>query len=99
MKQLLNIPEITLRRLVRYYHLIKEIKADNNETLSSSWIAEQLGFESIQVRKDLQYTGINGKPKSGYSISELKLAIENTMNWNNYHEAVLAGAGMLGKSL
>lgn len=99
MKKLQNIPEPSLRRLVRYYHLIKGLEADNNETVSSSWIALQLGLESIQVRKDIQYTGIAGKPKSGYNISELKNAIENTMNWNNYHDAVLAGTGKLGKSL
>lgn len=99
MKQLHNIPEPSLRRLVRYYDLLKEIDTDYNATVSSSWIAEQLGIESIQVRKDVQYTGIIGKPKSGYCIGELKLAIETTMNWNNYHEAILVGVGKLGKSL
>lgn len=99
MKQVQNIPEPSLRRLVRYYHLIKGVQSDKNDTVSSAWIAEHFGLESIQVRKDIQHTGIMGKPKSGYCISELKSAIESTMNWNNYREAVLAGTGNLGKSL
>jgi redox-sensing transcriptional repressor len=53
----------------------------------------------VQVRKDLQYTGIIGKPKTGYSVSELIQAIESFLGWNNVTEAFLVGAGNLGTAL
>jgi len=53
----------------------------------------------VQVRKDLQYTGIVGKPKTGYAVPELIAAIETFLGWNNVHEAFLAGAGNLGTAL
>lgn len=53
----------------------------------------------VQVRKDLQYTGIVGKPKTGYSVPELIQAIETFLGWNNVNEAFLVGAGNLGTAL
>jgi redox-sensing transcriptional repressor len=53
----------------------------------------------VQVRKDLQYTGIVGKPKTGYSVPELVQAIETFLGWNNVNEAFLVGAGNLGTAL
>jgi len=58
-----------------------------------------LGCIPVQVRKDLQYTGIIGKPKTGYSVSELIQAIETFLGWNNINEAFLVGAGNLGTAL
>jgi redox-sensing transcriptional repressor len=51
------------------------------------------------VRKDLQTTGIVGKPKVGYSVTELAAAIENFLGWNNNNEALLVGTGHLGTAL
>jgi redox-sensing transcriptional repressor len=53
----------------------------------------------VQVRKDLQYTGIIGKPGAGYSVLELLRAIETFLGWNNVNEAFLVGAGNLGSAL
>lgn len=53
----------------------------------------------VQVRKDLQYTGVIGKPGLGYSVDELLRAIESFLGWNNVNEAFLAGAGNLGTAL
>jgi redox-sensing transcriptional repressor len=62
-------------------------------------IGRDLSLIPVQVRKDLQYTGIIGKPKTGYSISALILAIETFLGWNNINEAFLVGAGNLGTAL
>lgn len=53
----------------------------------------------VQVRKDLQYTGIIGRPKTGYAVHELIQAIETFLGWNNVNEAFLAGVGNLGTAL
>jgi redox-sensing transcriptional repressor len=62
-------------------------------------IGHDLNLVPVQVRKDLQYTGIVGKPKTGYSVPELIQAIETFLGWNNVNEAFLVGAGNLGTAL
>jgi len=51
------------------------------------------------VRKDLQTTGIVGKPKVGYYIPALIEAIEHLLGWDNVTDAFLVGAGNLGAAL
>ena len=89
----------TLRRLPLYLHYLKEL--NNNKVLyvSSTSLAKRLKFEAIQVRKDLAVTGIIGRPKIGYPVSELITKIERFINWNNTMNAVIVGAGALGSAL
>ena len=58
-----------------------------------------MGFVPVQVRKDLQYTGLIGKPKTGYATLELIQAIETFLGWNKVNEAFLVGAGNLGTAI
>lgn len=62
-------------------------------------IGRDLNCIPVQVRKDLQYTGIVGKPKTGYQVNELIRAIEEFLGWNNVNEAFLVGVGNLGTAL
>jgi len=62
-------------------------------------LAEDLGFSSILVRKDLALTGLEGRPKYGFSIDPLIGAIEECLGWNNRTDAILVGAGNLGTAL
>lgn len=62
-------------------------------------IGEALNYVPVQVRKDLQYTGLAGKPKTGYVVGELIAAIETFLGWNKVNEAFLVGAGNLGTAI
>jgi redox-sensing transcriptional repressor len=94
-----SIPEPALRRLPKYRHYLGELAQKGIQTVSCSQIGADLNLLPIQVRKDLQITGIVGKPKVGYSITELTTAIENFLGWDNTKEAFLVGAGSLGTAL
>ena len=94
-----SIPQPSLSRLPQYHHYLVELEARGISQVSCSVIGRDLGCVPVQVRKDLQYTGIIGKPKTGYSVSELILAIETFLGWNNINEAFLVGAGNLGTAL
>jgi redox-sensing transcriptional repressor len=94
-----SIPQPSLRRLPQYHHYLKDMEAKGISRVSCSVIGQDLGLVPVQVRKDLQYTGIIGKPKTGYSVSELILNIETFLGWNNINEAFLVGAGNLGTAL
>jgi len=95
----LPIPQASLRRLPQYHHYLVELEARGVSQVSCSLIGRDLGCIPVQVRKDLQYTGIVGKPKTGYSVSQLIQAIETFLGWNNVNEAFLEGAGNLGTAL
>ncbi len=98
-KQLSSIPEPVLRRLVQYHYFLTKHKELENQLISSTTIAEHLNLESILVRKDLQYTGLTGKSKTGWNVSELLEKIEEILGWNNYRDVFLVGAGRLGSTL
>lgn len=94
-----SIPYPSLSRLPQYHHLLIELKTKGIRQVSCSTIGAALNLVPVQVRKDLQYTGIVGKPKTGYSVDELVQAIESFLGWNNVNETFLAGADNLGTAL
>ena len=66
-----NLPTPSIRRLPGYLRLLKAARARGERVTSCTRIAEELGQQSVQVRKDLSVTGVSGRPKVGYSIDEL----------------------------
>lgn len=94
-----GIPQPSLNRLPQYHHYLSELNTRGINRISCSAIGLDLNLVPVQVRKDLQYTGIVGKPKTGYSVPELIQAIETFLGWNNVNEAFLVGAGNLGTAL
>ena len=91
--------EPTLRRLPVYHHYLKKAQELGIKFISSTQIAAEFSASPVQVRKDLEATGIEGKPKVGYEVSSLLLAIEQFFGWKKLNLAVLVGAGHLGYAL
>jgi len=89
----------TIRRLPSYLKIVKRYKTEGLTVISGTVIAEELELEAIQVRKDLAVTGIVGKPRVGYPVSELISAIEKFLNWDRGCRAIVVGAGNLGSAL
>ena len=94
-----EIPEASLRRLPVYYRNLQAMVAAGASQVSCADLARVLGLDPTQVRKDIEMTGIVGKPRVGYTLSELIPWLENFLGWNRPKEAVLAGAGSLGSAL
>jgi len=94
-----GIPEPTLRRLPVYHSLLKRMAEQNQVQVSATQIAEELNLIPIQIRKDLAFTGIVGKPKIGYEVPELLSKIEDVLGWHNTTDAILAGVGNMGSAL
>jgi redox-sensing transcriptional repressor len=97
--QVRSFPEPTLRRLPAYHRFLKVLAARGRPVVSCTHIAEELRLDPTQVRKDIQVTGIVGKPKVGYVVAELIDAIETFLGWKNSSDAFLVGAGHLGTAL
>jgi redox-sensing transcriptional repressor len=94
-----EIPEASLRRLPIYYRSLQGMVAAGVSQVSCADLARVLGLDPTQVRKDIEMTGIVGKPRVGYALDELVRWIENFLGWNRPKDAVLAGAGSLGSAL
>ena len=93
------ISKKTLSRLPLYLGYLKEQKRFGQKTISATMIAEGLGLNQVQVRKDLAQISCGGKPRIGYMIDELETDIERFLGYNNVNSAVIVGAGNLGKAL
>ncbi len=89
----------TVRRLPTYLRLLKELQDENQQYVSSTYIADRFQLEPIQVRKDLAAMGIVGQPRLGFVVADLIAAIMQFLGWNNTTKAFLIGAGNLGSAL
>lgn len=69
------------------------------ENISATTIAEALQLNDVQVRKDLASVSSSGKPKVGYNVKDLIAELEAFLGYNDIDNAVIVGAGSLGKAL
>lgn len=94
-----SISQPTLKRLPRYLSYLRSLGPDAPEYISATGIADALGLGQVQVRKDLAQVSSSGRPKVGYVTQQLMAEIEDFLGYNNAHDAVLVGAGRLGRAL
>jgi len=94
-----SVPKATLGRLPLYLQYLKNPQHENVCMVSAASIARGLSLGEVQVRKDLAMVSGAGKPKIGYERSELIEAIEGCLGYNKLTNAVLVGAGKLGRAL
>jgi redox-sensing transcriptional repressor len=98
-KKTQSISKQLLKRLPNYLVFLKTVGDDTVKYISAPTVAQGLGLNEVQVRKDLAaVSSTAGKPKSGFAIKELIRDIENFLGYNNVDEAVIVGAGHLGKA-
>ena len=94
-----GISKATLGRLPHYLQLLRELSDDNVPSISATVIAKKLSLGEVQVRKDLSAVSGAGKPKVGYKTVDLIKSIEAYLGQGDMTNAVLVGAGKLGKAL
>lgn len=89
----------TISRLPKYLNYLKALPKGEVTNISATGIAEALGLNDVQVRKDLSLVSDGGRPKVGYAIEDLIYDIEHFLGYDDTHTAVLVGAGNLGRAL
>ena len=94
-----NISKHTLQRLQMYLSYIQGLPEDAPKNISATTIAEALQLNDVQVRKDLASVSSSGKPKVGYNVKDLIAELEAFLGYNDIDNAVIVGAGSLGKAL
>ena len=93
-----SIPKATLGRLPHYHEYLRSLP-ETCRTISATAIAKALSLGDVQVRKDLAAVCGAGKPKIGYETDKLIRDIENHLGYEGLTNAVIVGAGKLGKAL
>ncbi len=94
-----QISKRTLQRLPVYLSLLQEKQREGVEYISATTIANLLGLNHVQVRKDLSCASNAGRPKVGYETGVLIRDLQEFLDYNNTKDAIIIGAGDLGKAL
>ena len=94
-----EISKATLKRLPTYLSYLKALPEDATANISATALAAGLHMGEVQVRKDLALVSDGGRPKIGYNREHLIADIENFLGYGNSNDAVLIGAGKLGRAL
>ena len=94
-----SIPKATLGRIPVYIQYLKDLPEDSDATISATKIARGLSLGEVQVRKDLALISGCGKPKIGYERIKLMQDLERRVGYKDLTNAVLIGAGKLGRAL
>ncbi|MGM0599006.1 MAG: redox-sensing transcriptional repressor Rex [Candidatus Rifleibacteriota bacterium] len=93
-------PQATIRRLSVYLRYLSSLENDGIQVVSSQSLAERLGLNSAQVRKDLAYFGEMGKRGVGYKVKKLRDHIIKILGLQHLRKVGIIGAGgRLGRAL
>ena len=95
---MVNLSGKVIHRLT-LYHCILKYTLINQERVSSFEIADLLGLDDSQVRKDIALCGVLGYKKQGYATEDLKRAIEKKLGFQERKDVFIIGAGHLGMAL
>ena len=94
-----RIPKAVVKRLSLYSRVLTDLEMGNVEKISSQELAEHLGLNSAQVRKDLAYFGQFGVPGFGYYVTDLRTNLKRILRTDREVRVALVGVGNLGSAL
>ena len=94
-----EISKAVLKRLPGYLAYLKSLPDDASPYISATGLAVALGRGEVQVRKDLAVVSNGGRPKIGYLRESLIDDISKFLGYTNTTDAVIVGAGKLGRAL
>ena len=94
-----KIPDETVRRLPLYLRGLLFLLEQNQQNISSRDMADFLGVNHWQIRKDFSYFGEFGTPGVGYKIEKLAKEIKKILKLYIVRKAALVGVGNLGSAV
>jgi redox-sensing transcriptional repressor len=94
-----RIPDETVRRLPIYLRGLMVSAGQGLDHISSQSLADFVGVNSWQIRKDFSYFGDFGTPGVGYNIDKLAKGIKKILRLDVIRKAALVGVGDLGSAL
>lgn len=94
-----EISKATIARMPLYLHFLQEENSKGAQYISSTVIAQNISVSSVLVRKDLALVSSQaGRPRLGFEIHRLIVDIEKFLGYDTVSDAVIVGAGGLGRA-
>lgn len=94
-----KISNSVIRRLPRYYRFLGELQEEGITKISSGELSQRMKLTASQIRQDLNCFGGFGQQGYGYNVSELREEIGAIIGIDKRLNAILVGAGNLGKAV
>jgi len=94
-----DVPQVAVPRLARYVHLLHRLDGQGVARVSSRELAEHLGANAAQIRKDLSYFGEFGVRGVGYDVKFLISELSRCLGIDRDWSMVILGVGHLGSAL
>jgi len=94
-----KIPDETVRRLPIYLRGLLYTSEQGRENISSQNLADLVGVNAWQIRKDFSYFGEFGTRGVGYGVEKLTTQIKKILKLATVQKAVLVGAGNIGSAV
>ena len=94
-----KIPDETIRRLPMYLRAVLVLISADKQNASSKQLADLVGINHWQIRKDFSYFGDFGTPGVGYELEKLKKHIKKILKLDGMHRTALVGVGNLGSAV
>ena len=88
-----------IRRLPRYHRYLGELLRENHLRISSAELSALMGVTASQIRQDLNCFGGFGQQGYGYNVKYLYGKISELLGVNEGYNAIVVGAGNLGRAL
>ena len=91
--------KILITRLSQYRNAVERLKSLGFVKVFSENLADAIGINAPQVRKDFSMFGITGAKKGGYRIDNLLEKLNTILGKDKVNDVIVVGAGHIGKAL
>ena len=93
------VPSAVIKRLPRYHRCLGDLIKDGKLRISSAELSKIMNVTASQIRQDLNCFGGFGQQGYGYNIKFLYNKISELLGVQEGYNAVIIGAGNLGRAL
>jgi redox-sensing transcriptional repressor len=94
-----DVPAATVPRLALYLRKLRELQHRGVGRVSSRDLADMIGLNAAQIRKDLSYFGEFGTRGVGYEVARLVDEISHCVGLDRTWNVIIVGADLLGAAL
>ena len=94
-----NVSPAVIKRLPRYFRYLRELIREGKLRISSGELSELMHVTASQIRQDLNCFGGFGQQGYGYNVNYLYAKICDLLGVGEGYNAVVIGAGNLGRAL
>ena len=93
------VSSAVIKRLPRYHRYLGDLLREGKFRISSAELSRIMNVTASQIRQDLNCFGGFGQQGYGYNVKYLHSKISELLGVNNGFNAIIVGAGNLGRAL